>query len=172
MSYPRRQQTRQNSVSRSRRKGSGSEDEPNRKITIQDIIEARSIIDRAWAKYFFGSTLHEAFWPELYGKAPRDRTLPAIRCPELFARPRPLTQKKPRPRGALPGQQTPRPRPRTLPRARRAVRRGRQMNGKEGAAGPAEMTKCWNLRRTAADTAELLLRFLSSHPRVGTKAHR
>ena len=82
MSSPRRREFRQN-VSRSRRKDSGIEAESNRRITIQDIIEARKEIDRAWATYF-GSTLHEAFWPELYGKAPRDRILPAICRPRAF----------------------------------------------------------------------------------------
>jgi hypothetical protein len=72
MSYPRRRQARQNSVSRSRRKDSGIEAEPNRRITFHDIIEARNDIERAWAKYF-GISLHEALWPQLYGKAPDKR---------------------------------------------------------------------------------------------------
>jgi hypothetical protein len=70
MSYPRRRQARQNSVSRSRRKDSGIEAEPNRMKTIQNIIEARKNIERAWAKYF-DCTMHEALWPQLYGKGPR-----------------------------------------------------------------------------------------------------
>lgn len=60
MSSPRRRRFRQNSVSRSRRKDSGVEAEPNGRITIDDIIEARNALERAWAKYF-GSTLHEGF---------------------------------------------------------------------------------------------------------------
>jgi hypothetical protein len=43
-----------------------------RKTTIHDIVEARHDIERAWAKYF-GITLHEALWPQLYGKAPSDK---------------------------------------------------------------------------------------------------
>jgi hypothetical protein len=102
-----------NSPRGSWRKASEIEAEPNRRITIHHIIEARKNIDRVWAKYF-GSTLHEAFWPELYGKA-RDRTPPTILCPELYAQPpsdgaktRNLTQKESRPRGALHRQETPR----------------------------------------------------------------
>jgi hypothetical protein len=127
MAYSRRRQARQNSASRSRRKDSGTEAEPSRRVTMQDIIEARKSIDRAWATYF-GTTLHAAFWPELYGKPPRDRVLPAIRCPELFgqarsdsATSRHLTSSESRPRGALPHQETPRSRSRALPRARRAA---------------------------------------------------